>query len=98
MCVCCRCCVLSGRGLCVGMITLPEKSYRVWCVWVWSWILDNEKALVHWGLLRHSKKNIGRTEVKWDATVSGLCLRYFIYLLTYSMEQSPSWEANRFCS
>jgi len=35
--VCCECCVLSGRGLCVGLITLPEESYKVWCVqWVWS--------------------------------------------------------------
>ena len=28
----CQCCVLSGRGLCVELITRPEKSYRVWCV------------------------------------------------------------------
>ena len=34
--VACECCVLSGRGLCVGLITRPEESYRVWCVWVWS--------------------------------------------------------------
>jgi hypothetical protein len=28
--VCCECCVLlSGRGLCDGLITRPEKSYRV---------------------------------------------------------------------
>ena len=26
------CCVLSGRGLCDGLITRPEESYRVWCV------------------------------------------------------------------
>jgi hypothetical protein len=26
--VCSECCVLSGRGLCVGPITLPEESYR----------------------------------------------------------------------
>jgi hypothetical protein len=32
MSVCCEYCVLSGRGLCVGLITRPEKSYRVWCV------------------------------------------------------------------
>ena len=32
-----ECCVLSGTGLCVGLITRPEESYRVWCVqWVWS--------------------------------------------------------------
>ena len=30
--VCCECCVLSGRGLCVGLITRPEKSYRLLCV------------------------------------------------------------------
>jgi len=30
-----ECCVLSGRGLCTGLITRPEESYRVWRVWVW---------------------------------------------------------------
>jgi len=30
--ICCVCCVLSGRGLCDGLITRPEESYRVWCV------------------------------------------------------------------
>jgi len=32
MSVCVDCCVLSGRGLCDGLITRPEKSYRLWCV------------------------------------------------------------------
>ena len=27
-----KCCVLSGRGLCFGLITRTEESYRVWCV------------------------------------------------------------------
>jgi len=35
-------CVLSGRGLCDELITLPEESYRLWCVVVCdletSWI------------------------------------------------------------
>jgi hypothetical protein len=39
--------VLSGRGLCDGLSTCPEESYRVWCVWVWSWSLNTEEALVH---------------------------------------------------
>jgi hypothetical protein len=26
------CCVLSDRGLFVGLITRPEESYEVWCV------------------------------------------------------------------
>jgi hypothetical protein len=29
---CYECCVLSGRGLCVGLITRPEKSYQLWYV------------------------------------------------------------------
>ena len=29
--------LLLGRGLCFGLITRPEESYRMWCVWVWSW-------------------------------------------------------------
>jgi hypothetical protein len=32
--VSCDCCVLSGRGLCDGLIPLPEESYRV-CVCVY---------------------------------------------------------------
>ena len=32
MSVSCECCVLSGRGLCDGLITRPEKSYRLWRV------------------------------------------------------------------
>jgi hypothetical protein len=27
MSVSCECCVLSSRGLCIGLITRPEKSY-----------------------------------------------------------------------
>jgi hypothetical protein len=42
--VCCECCVLSGRGLCVGLITRPEESYRLWRVVVWSRNLENEEA------------------------------------------------------
>jgi len=32
MSVCCECCVLSGRGLCVGLIIRSEDTYRLWCV------------------------------------------------------------------
>jgi hypothetical protein len=61
MCLC-ECCVLSGRGLCVGLITRPEESYRVWCVIV----CDHESSVMGkpWptgggggGRLRHSKKD-----------------------------------------
>jgi hypothetical protein len=32
MSVCCEVCVLSGGGLCDGLITRPEVSYRLWRV------------------------------------------------------------------
>jgi hypothetical protein len=62
MSVSCDCCLLSGTSPCVGLITRPEQSYRVWCVWVWSWSLYNEEAQAHWGLLRHGGKNTQRTD------------------------------------
>jgi hypothetical protein len=48
MSVSCECRMLSGRGLCVYLITRPEESYWMWCVWVRSWSLDNEEPLAHW--------------------------------------------------
>jgi hypothetical protein len=29
-CLCCECCVLSGRNLCYGLITHPKELYRLW--------------------------------------------------------------------
>jgi hypothetical protein len=55
--VCCQCCVLSGRGLCDELITLPEESYCLCCVVVCdletSWMM--EEAMTHWGLLRQKQ-------------------------------------------
>jgi hypothetical protein len=48
---CMECCVLSDRGLCDRLITRPEESYRLCCVWTWSWSLDNEETLTQEGLL-----------------------------------------------
>ena len=43
--VCCECCVLSGRGLCDGLITRPEQFYRLWRVVVCDQdTLKNEEA------------------------------------------------------
>ena len=65
--VSCERCVLSGRNLCDGPITRPEESYRVWCVWVWSWSLDNEEAMAHWGAVApwniYSRTSIIRTSI-----------------------------------
>jgi hypothetical protein len=42
LCDSCECCVLSGRGHWVRLITRPEESYKMCCVRRWSWSLDNE--------------------------------------------------------
>jgi hypothetical protein len=42
-----ECCLFPSRGLCVGLITRPEKSYRMWCVSVWSWSLENGESLAN---------------------------------------------------
>jgi len=44
MSVCSEYCVLLGRGLCDGLITRSEESYRLLCVWMLSRNLNNEEA------------------------------------------------------
>jgi len=54
--VSCECCVLSGGNLCDGLITRTGESCRLRCVvWFWSWNLDSEGAVAHWGLSSHGK-------------------------------------------
>jgi len=43
--VCCECCVLSGRGLCDGLITRPKESYRLWRVVVCNQETSNTRRL-----------------------------------------------------
>ena len=63
MSVCCECCVLSGRGLCDELITHPEESYRLWCVWARSRHLKNEEAMTHVGPQLHKGGKKWRREV-----------------------------------
>jgi hypothetical protein len=70
MSVCYERCVLSGRGLCVGLITRPEESYRVCCVWVWWWSFDNEEVVeVVWALLNDA---VGRHMLGFHSGVAGV--------------------------
>jgi hypothetical protein len=54
VCLCCECCVLSGRGLCDELITFPEESHRMWCVVV----CDLETSIMRrpWPALGRSAK------------------------------------------
>jgi hypothetical protein len=55
----CKCCVLSGRGLCDELITRPEESYRLLCVVVCDLEnLKSEEAMTRVGSQRHKKKNL----------------------------------------
>jgi len=44
--------VLSGRGLCDGLITRPEESYRLWCVVVCN--LETSRMRGPWPALGRS--------------------------------------------
>ena len=72
MSVCCERWVLSGRGLCDWLITCREESYRVLCVWVWSWSLDNEEAQAHDGELRYWKKKPGEPKANHGSRKTGI--------------------------
>ena len=80
--VCSECCVLSVRGLCVGLITRPEESYRLWRVVV----CDLETSWVR----RHSpsapKTNYcfqWRKYLFWRCTklVTNISFLHFFFLL-----------------
>jgi len=52
----CLLCVLLSRRLCGGLITRPEKSYRVWCVWVGANEEPHTAGLDPLGLSSHEGK------------------------------------------
>jgi hypothetical protein len=54
--VCCECCVLSSRGLCDGMITRPEESYRLWRVVVCDQEISNKEAKARYGTVENTTK------------------------------------------
>ena len=54
MSVCCECCVLSGGGLCDGLIIRPEKSYRLWCIVVCD--LETSRMRRPWTALGRNAK------------------------------------------
>jgi len=63
--VCCECCVLSGRGPCDKLITPPEESYRMWCIFVCD--LETSKMRRPWFALGHSAKKIIKILVEYQA-------------------------------
>ena len=90
----CGCCVLSGGGVYVGLITRPEESNRLWYVWVWSWSTYNEKTLTHWVGCPATKKNIHLINItRYERTLLNSCpfASYTAWQYTeFSSQQAPS--------
>jgi len=61
--VCCKCCLLWGRGLCNELIARPEESYRLW--WV---VCDVETSR-----MRRPRLALGRSVTKKKKPAIGIC-------------------------
>ena len=63
--------VLSRRGLCVGLISHPDESYRV-CVSLSVVRYNNNPPHLHWGGRRFESKNDRKASIKtrWRASTS----------------------------
>jgi hypothetical protein len=73
VCLCVECCVLSGRGLCDGLITRPEESYWLWCVVVCD--LETSRLRRPWSAL-------GRSATGKRSESNRRLFLYFLYLLS----------------
>jgi hypothetical protein len=91
MSVCCECCVLSGRGLCDGLITRPEESYRLWCVVVCnletSWI---RRPWPNGGLSRQKQTNVVPKHINISQTYVICSHLLFIISLRAAFRQRDS--------
>jgi hypothetical protein len=89
MSVCCKCCVLSGRGLCGKLITRKEDAYRLWCFVVcYLETLWKRKPWPTGGCC--TKRRREHYVTHWKPSNS-LCLHtYFILKHWYQSYTSPS--------
>ena len=82
--VCCKCCVLSGRGLCDELITFPEECYGLCCVVVCD--IENlmsEEAMTRVGSQRHRKKKWNKLEINlilYVCVCVCVCVCIYIYI------------------
>jgi hypothetical protein len=86
--VCCERCVLSVRGFCDELITLPEESYWLWCVVVCDLEtsrMEEDKTRV--GSQRHKKKAYRLLITR------SLTYITFVMIITLKNERLISWHA-----
>jgi hypothetical protein len=95
MSVSCECSVLSGRGPCVGLITRPEESYRVWCVTQ----CDREASITRrpWptgGCWAMGRNNIGLYSCNFFRNIKRLCTVRDIT----KFRTKDEWRTHRYAS
>ena len=61
--VCCECCVLSGKGLYVELITRPEESHRLWCIAMCD--IGTTRMRRPWPALGRSATGQKKVEYSW---------------------------------
>ena len=66
-------CVLSGRGLCDGLITRPEESYRLVRPCLWSRNLHNEAAKTRKGCKCRIEEERTNIQAASTVTVTSIC-------------------------
>ena len=88
MSVCWEWYVLSGRGLCVGLITRPEESYRCVCITECDEPSIMRRPWPTGGLLHHSKKGSSCKMIYFKLNSFTVCLCYrnvqFIYCVKWT--------------
>jgi len=89
--VCCKCCALSGRGLCEELITHPGESYRLQYVVVC--VLEPSRMRTSSSALGHSTRNINREE--WGSNIGPAILRNFLCFSSVSPEKCHDSTPNQ---
>jgi hypothetical protein len=93
------CCVLSSRGLCDGLITCPEESYRLWRV-----VCDQETSRMRrlkpatglWKIQPHrvvtprKQTNSGRSLIRTSVSRSVVCDHTWGYVISWETEGSQA--------
>ena len=82
----CECCVFSGRDLCDELITLPEESYRLWCVVV----CDLETS---W--MRRPWSTLGSSLTKKEKIFAKR--RSFLNPLETKCDTLKAWQRHKYC-
>ena len=78
------CCVLSGRGLCDGLITRPEEAYRMWRVVVCDQETSNEEAKARYGTVENTTERVLTPRKQTNKPVeAGKCQEYTRILVHY---------------